>query len=70
MNKYKQNLTSQGIRFLVLEVSGYVAMKCQYEVSCGDGNVLYLECIKVYIVVVFFPILLPDIALGGPPQSV
>ena len=67
MNKYKENLTSQGIGLSVWKASGHMAMKNQYELSCVDGNILYLECIKVYILVVFFPILLPDIALGGFP---
>ena len=70
MNKYKQNLTGQGIALSLWKLSGCVAMKCQYEVSCGDGNVLYLECFKVYILVMVFAILLPDIALGGSPLSV
>lgn len=31
-----------------------VVVKCQHEDPCGDGNVLYLDCVNVSVLTVIF----------------
>ena len=42
-----------------------IAMKGNKRDSCGDGIVLYLDCINVHILVVILYRVLKDVTTGG-----